>query len=261
MESEDDVKEQLEQTQASLTDKLERLQDKVIGTVEDATGAVSDTVEAIKETVQNTTSAVSETVGAVKDSVKDTVDTVKETVAQTVQGGVDAAKDFLNVPRHVQRHPWAMVGGSFAAGFVLGRVFHPSDSGSSQQVTSETESTIMGQQKEHRPHNGKHREKPSHHASAGGFLSTLFEQITPELKQLRGVALSMAAGLIRDSLVQSLPKQSQPEFTDIFDRIVGKLRGEREGHHRKGGNGAGEGGREREETRAHRRNLGHFDRH
>ena len=35
--------------------------------------------------------------------------------------------------------------------------------------------------------------------------------------------------------------------------------GEREGHHRKGGDGFSEGGRE--EAKGHRRNLGHFDRH
>lgn len=245
MENEDLIHHELEETQAALSDKLEKLQEKVLGTVEGATGAVTETVQAIKGTVQNTTSAVNETVEAVRDSVKETVSSVKDTVTHTVQGGVDAMKDVMNVPLQVQRHPWLMVGGSFAAGFMLGRIFHPGDFALESPGAEEVAMTPKGHG---HARNGGHREKREK-AEAPGLLTSITEQIAPELQQLRGLGLAMLAGFVKDALAQALPKEHRPQVNEIFDRITRKLSGEREPHRK-----------HHEEAKSHRRNFGHFDR-
>lgn len=77
------IRTQMEETRASLADKLEALETQVLGKVEGATDAVANTVEA----------------------VNDTVETVKRT---------------LDVRQHVRDYPWAMVGGATAVGYLLG---------------------------------------------------------------------------------------------------------------------------------------------
>jgi ElaB/YqjD/DUF883 family membrane-anchored ribosome-binding protein len=87
------IRQQMEETRTSLAEKLETLEQQVVGTVQGATTAVADTVE------------------SVKDAVQETVSTVQESV-----------HDALDLSRHVERHPWAMVGGSVALGYLAGRL-------------------------------------------------------------------------------------------------------------------------------------------
>jgi len=109
-EKEKAIQQQMEETRASLTEKLETLEQKVVGTVEEATTVASDTVEAVKDTV-----------AAVNETVKESVETVK---------------DWFDIEAHVQNHPWLVVGGSVALGYCLG-TFAPSSNGSTQaQPTS-----------------------------------------------------------------------------------------------------------------------------
>jgi len=61
----------MEETRASLTEKLGTLEQKVVGTVENATTVVTETVDAIKETVHETVATVQD---GVKDSVEDRVE-------------------------------------------------------------------------------------------------------------------------------------------------------------------------------------------
>src|SRR5262249_52925003 len=99
MDSESQViRQQMQQTRTALSEKVERLEQEVVQTVHEATEAVNDTVASIKEAAQ-------QTVNTVKDTVHDTVQTVRET---------------LDVPTQVRRHPWAMLAGSVAVGFLGG---------------------------------------------------------------------------------------------------------------------------------------------
>jgi ElaB/YqjD/DUF883 family membrane-anchored ribosome-binding protein len=96
----DQIRRKIEETRASLTDKLEALEHEV------------------KRSAQNARDAVVGTVETVKHSVEDTVDTVRE----QFDDAVDAVKESLDVRRHVRNYPWAMVGGSTVAGFITGRM-------------------------------------------------------------------------------------------------------------------------------------------
>jgi ElaB/YqjD/DUF883 family membrane-anchored ribosome-binding protein len=94
------IRNEMRDTRASLTHKLEALENRV----EEKVGDIQCRVE--------------ETVTKVKDSVHDTFQTVKET---------------LDWRHQMNEHPWAMFGGAVLAGFVvsgmLGPKGHPSGNG------------------------------------------------------------------------------------------------------------------------------------
>jgi len=103
------IHSEMEQTRVALAEKLETLERKVTGTVQDATEIVQDATEI----VQDAAAAVSDTVGSVQDAVQETVATVKETVQDTV----GSVKQAFDLGRQVDRHPWLLFGGAVTVGF------------------------------------------------------------------------------------------------------------------------------------------------
>ena len=92
------IHRQMAVQRAALAQKLETLENKIVNTVEGAREAVAETVQTFK------------------DGVKDSVETVRDSVHTSVA----SVKETFDVKLQVQRHPWAMFGGSIAAGFVAG---------------------------------------------------------------------------------------------------------------------------------------------
>jgi len=84
------IRHNMDETHAQLSDKLVSLEQQVSETVQSAGTAVNATVEAVQGTVESVT-------GAVQDAV------------QSVSNAFD-------LQRHAQRHPWLVLGGSFALG-------------------------------------------------------------------------------------------------------------------------------------------------
>jgi len=85
-QSSDEMREEIDSTRSDLADKLEALEDRVMGTVQSAQETVEDSIQ----------------------MAKDTVATVKRT---------------FDITHHVEQHPWAMVGGCCLAGLALGALF------------------------------------------------------------------------------------------------------------------------------------------
>jgi ElaB/YqjD/DUF883 family membrane-anchored ribosome-binding protein len=82
------------ETRQSLTEKVNALEDSVLGTMQTATTAVQDTVDSVRSAVEGTV----------------------ETVRRQFQSAFD-------VRRHVRQRPWIMVAGASVAGFLTGIVF------------------------------------------------------------------------------------------------------------------------------------------
>ena len=99
-ESPDEIRHRIEETRSELTEKLETLEHEVKDTVRGATNAVVDTVQTVRNTVEGTV----------------------EAVKQKVEGTVDSVRQTLDLRRQVERHPWSMVGGSIALGYLAGSV-------------------------------------------------------------------------------------------------------------------------------------------
>jgi ElaB/YqjD/DUF883 family membrane-anchored ribosome-binding protein len=208
-ESEDPevIRQQMEAQRAALTDKLETLECKIAQTVQGAREAVSETVQEAKE-------AVAETVQSVKDTVHSSVETVKET---------------FDVRRQVQRHPWAMLGGSVAAGFVAGMLLNRTGGGPSRGFAPAMP-TGTNRLREHARTSGGYLNTPATTTTPPqrqeSWVDELAQKFAPEIQKVKGFALGAAMGLVRDLVSPSVPEAMRPQFTELLDNVTTKLGGE-----------------------------------
>jgi cell division septum initiation protein DivIVA len=86
------IRQQMAETKSQLTEKLESLEHQV------------------SETVQSTGNAVNATVASVQETV--------ETVTGAVQDAVQSVTNALDLRRQFDRHPWLILGGSVALGYL-----------------------------------------------------------------------------------------------------------------------------------------------
>jgi ElaB/YqjD/DUF883 family membrane-anchored ribosome-binding protein len=202
----------MEETRASLTEKLEALESQVAGTVQSTTETVAETVEAVKETVENVT-----------ESVKETAHSVAET---------------FNLKLQFERHPWEMLGGSVAVGALAG-YFLTGKRRRRWEGNGYTEEEYA-------------REEPARPASFAAPESMTRREpepswsppppsppATPERQQpeqkgwlwdtlgrLGGLAVGSLMGVVRDLAARSLPESLQHRVAEEIDRLTTKLGGE-----------------------------------
>jgi ElaB/YqjD/DUF883 family membrane-anchored ribosome-binding protein len=212
------IQEQMRLTRASLAEKLERLEDRVIGAVDETTTAVSQTVQTVSHTVE-------ETVAGARQTVQTTVEAARETMHETV----DALKSAFDLRHQVEEHPWLMFGTSAAAGFLAGRLFWEAESTSRRVAV---------------PHsNGRHTrasslayeaaEEPSQQAAQEsaapvqqGLISELANKFSSEIDKLKSLGIATALGVLRDVVKQYLPEPMAPHVTQVMDSVTTKLGGQ-----------------------------------
>jgi hypothetical protein len=188
------LREEMEETRSALSDKIETLEEKVVGIAEGATTAVADTVQ------------------AVQDVVHDTVESVKE----GVEGTVATVKGIFDVRGHMDRHPWAMFAGSVAAGFAAGKLLPawPSRDGSADGHARSSDAPAYTPQPAR-----------AHEDGGPGWLAWLGEQFGPELEKVKGLALGAAFGLVRDMLTRAVPGSLGGQVKDVVDSFTSKMGG------------------------------------
>jgi ElaB/YqjD/DUF883 family membrane-anchored ribosome-binding protein len=200
------IREQIRETQESLASKLSTLEDKVVNTV------------------TNTTETVSQTVESVKDTVADTIETVKDSVESTVQ----TVKRTFDLEYQVDQRPWLMMGASFAAGFLTGRML-PTAVRKAEDFVSEVRSEAPTA-----PRYTQAESLASAQAVEGngstrngheGWLSWVANQFRGELEQAKALAIGALFGLARDWTTQNLPGNLAPHVKEVVDNLATKLGG------------------------------------
>jgi len=189
------IRQQMTETRASLSDKLEALEEQVLSTVQDTRETVSETVEEVKEAVENTV----------------------ETVTDTVQQSVTAVKETLDIRRHVENHPWAMMAGAMAVGYIgttllLPRSTSPAVEGSS---TNDRLSTPVFAS-----------DSGSTRSEGNSWLSSLTQALGPSLEKLKRLAIGTTTGVVTDLLLSAAPESLRKNFGEVFDQITTSLGGE-----------------------------------
>jgi hypothetical protein len=189
----------MDETRASLSEKLETLEHHVV------------------DTVQGATSAVAETVANVKVAVAETVENVKDT---------------MNLHLQVQRHPWGMVGGSIALGYLGYLLFRKSSAqptatrwsqpppSASLRITRQQNGVVRGH------HVVEEAAAVAQAPSEPAWLSGLTDQFGPEITKLKGLAIGTALSVVRDLITESVSEQMKPQLADVMDSITAKLGGE-----------------------------------
>ena len=225
------IRERMEETRNDLSDKLEQLEQQVMDTVQGATSAVTETVQNATDAVSDAVQSAKDVVDSVKDSVEGTVESVRgavegtvDSVNQTMHDTYESVKQTFDVPRQVERHPWLMVGGAVAVGFVAGSLlphapvvtrtvgrmaesFRPT----AQRFTSAAASTAGA--------------VGAAASTAGSWLGTLEGMFGPELNQVKELAIGALLGMVRDSAVQAAPETMRDQVREIIDGITSKLGG------------------------------------
>jgi ElaB/YqjD/DUF883 family membrane-anchored ribosome-binding protein len=189
-----DLRHHIDDTRDGLTEKLEALEQKVRETVADARSAVTDTVAGVKQSAHGSMQALK---GAVRD-------------------GVESVKYELNPGRQVRRHPWTMLAGSMAAGYMMGRLL-PQAPRVRRAATANRAETVprllaegwIGAAEPRMPE--------------AGVLSKLTEALAPEIQQLKGLALLALLDLTRKTIKQSIGPALGPELAGVIDRVTSKL--------------------------------------
>jgi len=209
------IRHRIDETRSALTEKLETLEREVRGTVCEARDAVTCTVETVRDTVNST-------LGGVRETVSSTVETVRDQMQDTMC----SVKEALNVQHQVQAHPWVMLGGSVAAGYLLGSLLPDRGRKHGRQERSSSAPSMYGA-RQYEPEPASSWSEPAPSASrAPGFLSGVADQLAPEIQKVKGMAIGAAMGLVRDLLKQQVPEQLAGNVDEVLDSVTTKLGGE-----------------------------------
>lgn len=212
----DEIRHQIEETRSSLTEKLETLEHEVKETVRGATDAVVGTVQSVRNTVEGT-------VEAVKGTVESTLESVRRT---------------FDVQRQVKNHPWAMVGGSIAFGYLVGSLsprqrqrvsyvsggYATADAGWPPQTQSSRGAGRLQEAGDTLADTSRERSEAS--PQKGGFWSQIAQEFAPEIEQVKKLAIGVAISLVRDAIKEATPENLSPQITRIVDSVTSKLGGE-----------------------------------
>ena len=218
------IKQQMESRRSSLAEKLEALECQVAEGVQGVTSAVSNVKEVVQDTVQTVKGSV--------ESVKDSVQWVKDSVQDTVGAVKDSVKDTFDFQRQMDNHPWIMLGGAVALGFVAGRVMPdvpwPASDGRAPGL-SEPDGA-----------DGRRRymaagvpiaqpsveSRPVSTRSEPTWIQNLTRTLGPEIDKLKSLALGAALGLVRDYVKKSVPPDLGNQLAGMIDNATSKLGGQ-----------------------------------
>jgi ElaB/YqjD/DUF883 family membrane-anchored ribosome-binding protein len=192
----DVIRQQIDETRSSLTEKLETLEAEVKGTVQSA----RETVETAKESVQETISNVKETVASAKETVKQTFD----------------------IPYQVDHHPWAMLGLSFVSGVIAGVLLGGRVSTESRIARGMSEASVEPPERgETTPAAAWSRVA---HGETGrpGFMDKLGHQVGEEVEKAKDLAITTIAGVVGDVARRSIPALGQA-VEEMMTRVASQV--------------------------------------
>ncbi len=190
----DAMHEAIDCTRAALGDKLEALQDRVMGTVQNAQEAVEDSI-------------------------------------QTARDAVATVKRAFDIKHHVEQHPWAMVGGCCLAGLALGTLFHrvwrrprqtPDQLAGYEAALSAT-SALHAEQRGNGSLATTGPLPPSHSAPPPrpGCCGLFHEEIAG----VKGMAIGYVMGLARDAIKDAMPPKLASQIDGLMNSLTTKLGG------------------------------------
>lgn len=206
------IRQEMCATRTRLTERLEALERQMLGDVHAVTDAVNETVANVKGAVHDTVGTVCGAASSLRQSLGETVAGVKET---------------LDVERHVAQHPWLMVGGAVAAGFVtarlLSRIAPPPPRPGPAVMTFAA--PLPAPAPAPPPSPPESAVAPARAPREPGLVASCLQTFQPELHKLKGLAIGTLFGVLKDCLRQSVPETLQPQLAEVVDDVTTKLGG------------------------------------
>jgi ElaB/YqjD/DUF883 family membrane-anchored ribosome-binding protein len=181
--------------------------------------------ELIRQRMEETRESLTDKLETLEDklmgSVHEATSAVRETVAnvkETMHEGVESVKEVVDVQAHVQRRPWLMFGGAVVGGYLLGSLL-------TRESAAPAREPAPLQTPPRRQHagNGHHKPAPKPEAST---TASFLNMVEPEIRQLKGLALGVALGTVREILTKEVPPHLADELRSIIDGVTRKIGGE-----------------------------------
>ncbi|MBC8078698.1 MAG: hypothetical protein H7Y32_21660 [Chloroflexales bacterium] len=203
--------------------------------------------EPIKQDIDNIRDSMTEKLSAIEDKVKGTVDETVEKVKGQVTDTVETVKQAFDIKQQVGDHPWAALGVSLLAGYVLGTL-GDSDSDNNTQYradyskhdqpryqyagadysksegsaasgynssaysSSAPSSGYVSGPAQSSP--GSYNSFAQPQSKQGGFLNDLLGQFGGELDTIKTAAISSLVAMVRDTI-----KDAVPQFGQEYERV------------------------------------------
>jgi ElaB/YqjD/DUF883 family membrane-anchored ribosome-binding protein len=193
-----DTQREINDTRLAMTEKLELLGERVQETVEGAQASVEGMVETVKDTVGTTVAAVKQTVEGAQASMEGIVENVKGTVGETVA----TVQRTFDLHHQMEQHPWLLLGGSVAVGYLLGS----GENGHTVAVGPAYEPRFSPTS---RPAE-QSRESSASLPPPQRMRSSIQEQFKDEIATLKSAAVGAVMSTLLAVLKQALPSSMRP---------------------------------------------------
>jgi ElaB/YqjD/DUF883 family membrane-anchored ribosome-binding protein len=212
------IRNQMDETRTAMAAKIELLEKQVTNTVQGAAQSVGDTVESVKH------------------AVEDTVNSVRT----SVQEGMHAVGEAFSIQHHVEKHPWPMMAGAVAVGFVGGYMLFSRSEDQRAEDKFRRLASSQGRPPEQqygayerssmptdmpasprRTSNGSMKDMRSS-ASTNAFQ----EWLRPATQQIQSLAIGAALGVLRDVLTRAVPKPLESQVTEMVNGLTNSLGGQ-----------------------------------
>lgn len=183
--------------------------------------------EEIKQEIEVTKAALSEKLEILESEVKETVEDAKTKVRETVE----EVRRAFDIRHQIRTHPWIGVGGAVVIGAIVGRWL----AGTSDEARGTRSSGLNPENRSAEESNARcdwsgcedtaaasAESRVRAKSRARGMVSRLADQFDDELRQLKGIAMGVAVGMIGDLARKSAPKFSE-KIGEVFESAAGKL--------------------------------------
>jgi ElaB/YqjD/DUF883 family membrane-anchored ribosome-binding protein len=253
----------MEATRNDLSEKLEKLEKSVVDTVQEATTTMAEavhgareavqatqdvvqtvketvegaaqsvqgTVDSVRDTMENVTGSVGGAVEGVKESFSDAADSVRDTFAgaaqsvkETFRNVSESVRDTFDLPKQVDHHPWLMMGGAVAVGFVAGKLL---DYGPETMEAVHTAAHTGGRLAQSAASLAAATASAANAtaSASGGWMAALEKMFGPEVNKVKEMAIGALGGIIRDVAVQAAPEPMARQVRELIDSFTSKLGG------------------------------------
>jgi ElaB/YqjD/DUF883 family membrane-anchored ribosome-binding protein len=235
----EETRQDIEDKRASMSEKLELLEERVRDTLEETRSAVEGIVENVKETVDETVGAVKETV----EGARSTVDNLVENVKGTMDDTATMVKRSFDLNYQIEQRPWLMVGGAVLVGYFLGSWMYRGSSYrrgySEREYSSDDNNTLYtapisdgasfddleesGDTQKNRDTSNAYRAsvKSASHTKSRPW-SNFLGPFQEEWDALKGVALGTLMGTLRTMVRQNMPTVA-PKLEQAINSASAKL--------------------------------------
>ena len=116
-QTEEHIKRNIEETRAAMSNKIEKIEDRV-----------HETVEGTKTTIDNIVGNINRVKGGI-DETKSAIDSSIEAIKSAVDEAVERVKYTADLIEQVKQNPWVMFGTAVMVGYVMGSLNREESSG------------------------------------------------------------------------------------------------------------------------------------